>query len=199
MGDGPRQRDATEDGDWWPTRDTAAVAGSDEKGGGALPSRSVPGGAATWVRTGTRTHLESRREAPSKGRPGRRVLESSVCGAEPTPGCAPAGRFRATAAAARTSRTRRPGQRHRHLGDGGWERAPPPPAPAPWAPPEPGPTSSPAHAGREERWSLGLGGRCGGRCAGRWARPHRAAAISLVHAAASVLTTHPPTSSHPSP
>ena len=77
-----------------------AAKGSDEKGGGALPRRSAPGGAATWVRTGTRTRQESRREAPSEGRPGRRVLASSVCREEPASGCAPARRFRATAAAA---------------------------------------------------------------------------------------------------
>ncbi|CAI9159362.1 unnamed protein product [Rangifer tarandus platyrhynchus] len=55
-----------------------------------LIKRKVPGGAATWVRTGTRILLESGREALSWGRPGRRLLASGVCRAELAPGCAPA-------------------------------------------------------------------------------------------------------------
>lgn len=42
------------------------------------------------MRTGTRILLESGREALSWGRPGRRLLASGVCRAEPAPGCAPA-------------------------------------------------------------------------------------------------------------
>ncbi|CAK7312040.1 hypothetical protein VULLAG_LOCUS16501 [Vulpes lagopus] len=59
MGGGPRQPAGGGDGDRWTAQDAAAAAaaaatGSDGKGGGALPGRSAPGGAATGVATSSR-------------------------------------------------------------------------------------------------------------------------------------------------
>lgn len=92
---------------------------------------------------------------------------------EPAPGCAPARRFPATTAAARTFRTRWPGDVIVTLATAG-ENAPP----RGWGRGLGGlcPAFDEGRAGRGVGWrGPGVGRRCGSRCAGGWARPHPAA------------------------
>lgn len=142
------------------------------------------------MRTGTGIPLESRRAAWSQAGQDSAYWRPETA-SEPAPGCAPALRFPATTAAARTFRTRWPGDVSVTLATAG-ENAPPSCSGA-----GPGRVVHRLHRwwgweGRGGEWRGGsVGGRCGGRCAGGWARPHPAA-TALLGARSRPCDPHPP-------
>lgn len=150
-------------------------------------------------------HPGIQEEAPSRGLPGRRVLASGVCRAEPAPGCAPARCFPATATAARkvpnpaaevmslSPWRRRVGTRPLQARGGVW---------APHAPPPVGPRGNAAHSPGRRRggaWGSAAGVMAGVIACEGTGRGLTERRLFSLRAASGALTTHPPTSPHSSP